>query len=82
MTGAKKWALAYTACISETLSLLTLNELSGQHDNVSEITSERVEGGPLSCCRQLDGRGRSGYRDLTSRRSGRRASQRGRLVRL
>ena len=70
----------YTSSISETLSLLPINELSGQHDNVSEIPSVRCEGGPLSCCRQLEGLGQRGYRGLTGRSSGRRAKQRDNLV--
>jgi hypothetical protein len=39
--------------------------LNGQHDNVSEIPSVRCEGASLSCCRQLEGLGRRGYRGLT-----------------
>jgi len=80
MTCAKKWAAVYTASISETLSSMTLNELSGHRDNVSEITSERVVPALLSRCRQLEGLGRGGYRNLTSRRSGRRHDQHGRLL--
>ena len=73
-------ASVYTSSISETLSLLPINELSGQHDNVSEIPSVRWEGGPLSCCRQLEGLEQRGYRGLTSRSSGRRASHRDNLI--
>jgi hypothetical protein len=80
MTGAKKWAPVYTAGTSETLSQMTLNELSGHRDNVSEVTSERIEGVPLSRCRQLEGLGQRGYRALTSRRRGRRADHLGRLL--
>ena len=39
MTARKIWAFVYTSSISETLSLLPVNELNGQHDNVSEIPS-------------------------------------------
>jgi hypothetical protein len=65
MTGKKIMRSVYTSSISETLSLLPINELNGQHDNVSEIPSVRCEGASLSCCRQLEGLGRRGYRGLT-----------------
>ena len=76
MTGRKILGSVCTSSISETLSLLPTNELSGQHDNVSEIPHVRCKGASLSCRRQLEGLERGGYRGLTSRRSGRRADQR------
>ena len=76
MTGKKIMRSVYTTRISETLSLLPINELSGQHDNVSEIPSVRCDGAPLSCCRQLEGLGQRGHRGLTGRSSGRRANHR------
>lgn len=45
MTARKQRAFVYTSSISETLSLLPVNELSGQHDNVSEIPSVRCDWG-------------------------------------
>src|ERR1044072_1350925 len=77
LTGAKYQASTYTSCISETLSSLPANELGGQHDNVSEIQSERSGGNTLSCCRQLESLRHRGYRNLTIRRRGRRVDDRG-----
>ena len=76
MTGKQIMRSVYTTRISETLSLLPINELSGQHDNVSEIPSVRCNGASLSCCRQLEGLGQRGHRGLTGRSSGRRANRR------
>ena len=55
----------YTSCISETLSLLPVNELNGQHDNVSEIQSELRGSRALSCCQTVEGDWQPGYRQPT-----------------